>query len=143
MNGSPPHPGVEGDERDTGHGLLTRRRFNLWPRALRSGHRPDPRLTLANERTFLAWVRTVLGLIAAALAIEAFGEVVLSPSLRSPTVFGLLVVSAILTVSAARRWASIEIAMRHDQELPLPGIGLFLAGIVVVVTVVLVVWFSR
>jgi putative membrane protein len=143
VNGSRPHAEVEGEERAASHGSRTRRRFNRWPRALRSGHRPDPRLTLANERTFLAWIRTVLGLIAAALAIEAFGDLVLSPSLRSPTVFGLLVVSAILTVSAAWRWASIEIAMRHGEELPLPAIGLFLAGTVVVVTVALVVWFSR
>ncbi|MBM4509720.1 DUF202 domain-containing protein, partial [Rhodococcus hoagii] len=31
------------------------------------GEDPDPRFTLANERTYLAWVRTGLGLIAAAV----------------------------------------------------------------------------
>ncbi len=28
------------------------------PRAFREGEDPDPRFTLANERTYLAWVRT-------------------------------------------------------------------------------------
>ena len=30
---------------------------------------PDYRFTLANERTFLAWERTALGLLAAAVAV--------------------------------------------------------------------------
>ena len=30
---------------------------------------PDYRFTLANERTFLAWQRTALGLLAAAVAV--------------------------------------------------------------------------
>lgn len=30
---------------------------------------PDYRFTLANERTFLAWQRTALGLLAAAVAL--------------------------------------------------------------------------
>ena len=35
------------------------------------GEEPDYRFTLANERTFLAWVRTALGLLAGG----GFGEV--------------------------------------------------------------------
>ena len=31
--------------------------------------KPDPRFTLANERTFLAWSRTALALVAAGLGI--------------------------------------------------------------------------
>src|ERR1700721_906742 len=34
-----------------------------------NGHEPDYRFTLANERTFLAWIRTALALVAAGLAI--------------------------------------------------------------------------
>ncbi len=33
---------------------------------------PDYRFTLANERTFLAWQRTALGLLAAAVAVVQF-----------------------------------------------------------------------
>lgn len=33
---------------------------------------PDPRFTLANERTFLAWIRTSLALLASGVAVDAF-----------------------------------------------------------------------
>lgn len=36
------------------------------------GSEPDPRFTLANERTFLARARTVLGLLAGAVALHSF-----------------------------------------------------------------------
>lgn len=46
-----------------------------WPgRVYDSGHEPDPRFTLANERTFLAWTRTALALIAAGVSLAAFVE---------------------------------------------------------------------
>jgi uncharacterized membrane protein YidH (DUF202 family) len=35
------------------------------------GTRPDPRFSLANERTFLAWIRTSLALLAGGVALEA------------------------------------------------------------------------
>ncbi|MBV9808904.1 MAG: DUF202 domain-containing protein, partial [Solirubrobacterales bacterium] len=37
-----------------------------------TGSDPDPRFTFANERTFLAWNRTALALIAAGLAAAQF-----------------------------------------------------------------------
>ena len=36
----------------------------------RQGTEPDVRFSLANERTFLAWTRTALALIAGALAFR-------------------------------------------------------------------------
>ncbi|TQO19384.1 uncharacterized protein DUF202 [Rhodoglobus vestalii] len=37
-----------------------------------AGSEPDARFSLANERTFLAWIRTALALISAGVALEAF-----------------------------------------------------------------------
>lgn len=36
-----------------------------------AGKEPDPRFSLANERTFLAWIRTAMALIAGAVAVHA------------------------------------------------------------------------
>ncbi|MBM4514275.1 DUF202 domain-containing protein, partial [Rhodococcus hoagii] len=44
------------------------------PSAFRKGRIRTRAFTLANERTYLAWVRTGLGLIAAAVGLEAFGK---------------------------------------------------------------------
>lgn len=96
---------------------------------------PDYRFTLANERTYLAWQRTALGLLAAAVAV-----VQLVPELSiagARHVLGLvLALLAILTAGMGiLRWAQVDRAMRRD--LPLPrhptpiylGIGLVLVGL--------------
>ncbi|KQU07963.1 hypothetical protein ASG56_09055 [Rhodococcus sp. Leaf7] len=107
----------------------------LWPRSLREGSDPDPRFTLANERTYLAWVRTSLGLVATAAALEAFGGDLLSPTLRRVLVLGLLGVAALLVIGAFGRWIRIESAMRRGESLPLPAAAAVLAGGLVVATV--------
>ena len=58
---------------------MSRARF---PRhVFEAGTEPDPRFTLANERTFLAWIRTALALVAAGVALEALA-LPLQPALR-------------------------------------------------------------
>ncbi len=47
-------------------------RSRLADRLLGGGQEPDPRFSLANERTFLAWIRTSLALLAGAVAVDAF-----------------------------------------------------------------------
>ncbi|MBD0672099.1 YidH family protein [Streptomyces sp. CBMA156] len=82
------------------------------------GEEPDYRFSLANERTFLAWFRTGLALIAAALAVAQFvpphargaGGVALGA--------GLAVVGALLCTAAYFRWRSVQRAMRHKRPLP-------------------------
>lgn len=54
------------------------------------GAEPDPRFSLANERTFLAWIRTSLALIAAGVALEAF-VVNMPPGLRLAAALLLIV----------------------------------------------------
>ncbi len=96
---------------------------------------PDYRFTLANERTFLAWQRTALGLLAAAVAV-----VQLVPELSivgARHVLGImLAVLAILTAGMGiLRWEQVDRAMRRDQPLPRHptpvylGIGLVLVGV--------------
>ena len=70
---------------------------------------PDYRFTLANERTFLAWVRTALGLLAAAVAVVQLVPGLVIPGMRH--IFGaLLALLAILTAAAGVRRGSRSIA---------------------------------
>ena len=46
-----------------------------WPDSVyREGVEPDPRFTFANERTFLAWLRTALALVVAGVAVDVLAE---------------------------------------------------------------------
>jgi putative membrane protein len=95
------------------------------------GKRPDYRFSLANERTFLAWIRTSLALIAGAIAIYQYAHSLGTPELRLALVMVLLGVAAIIGGGAYRRWARSEIAMRHDKDLHISPLMAFLAIFVV------------
>jgi putative membrane protein len=64
------------------------------PATARAGLDADSRARthLANERTFLAWLRTGLSLVAVGLAAARFLPLDLVPSVRFVTVFALLLV---------------------------------------------------
>lgn len=109
------------------------------PKALRDGSEPDPRFTLANERTFLAWIRTSLGLMAGAVAMEAFAGDEIPEVIRTPLACVLLVLAALLAVVAFRRWIRIEFAMRHRQPLPVPQASILLVLGIAIGAVLLIV----
>lgn len=89
-------------------------------RLLQGGKEPDPRFTLANERTFLAWIRTALALMAGGIAVEAFAGEVFDPGARKALAVLLLGLGMVLSLSAGLRWLRVERAMRHNEPLPLP-----------------------
>ena len=60
----------------------------------RHGSEPDVRFTLANERTFLAWIRTALALIAGGVALEVLG-LALHPGRRLAASLVLIVMGMI------------------------------------------------
>lgn len=81
------------------------------------GTEPDPRFTFANERTFLAWIRTSLALVAAGIGVDAFATEI--PSWGRRPLAGLLVVlGGVLALSAYRRWYEAEVAIRRSTPLP-------------------------
>ena len=102
------------------------------------GTDPDPRFTLANERTFLAWIRTSLALIAGGVALEAF-DVPLPAELRSAVSVFMLVVAIILPLVAWVHWKQSERAMREERPLPFSFAIPVLAVAIVVVAGALVV----
>lgn len=101
-----------------------------------AGHEPDYRFTLANERTFLAWIRTSLGLLAAGVAVHQLIPPLSLPGLR--TVLGLACVGlgAIVAATSYPRWRRVQRAMRANAPLPRPGLGPALATGVLAIAVI-------
>lgn len=87
---------------------------------LPNGTEPDPRFTLANERTFLSWIRTALALLAAGIALEALSAQLLNFELRKPISLSLVTLAILISASACIRWLKIENALRARKPLPFP-----------------------
>ncbi|GAA3301501.1 DUF202 domain-containing protein [Dactylosporangium vinaceum] len=90
----------------------------LWfdPDEVRSvGTTPDYRFSLANERTFLAWLRTALALIGGGLAVAQFLP---EHRLRVVIAVALLALGALVAIRAVDHWARSEKAMRTGAALP-------------------------
>ena len=104
-----------------------------WPRRVYGvGSEPDPRFTFANERTFLAWIRTSLGFLAAGVAVAAVGRIGGSLGAEARIAALLLILSGLVSgVAAFGRWMRLERAMRLDE--PLPSSRLLLVVTIVVV----------
>lgn len=110
-----------------------------WPSwVYRDGDEPDYRFSFANERTFLAWIRTALALLAAAVAVDVVDLDMDDGSRR--VLAGVLVVLGLLAaVLSWIRWAMAERAMRRSARLPSMGFALLIAlGLVVAAVLVLV-----
>lgn len=104
------------------------------------GQDPDPRFTMANERTFLSWIRTALALDAAGLAVIQLLPELVVPYAREVIAISLVVIGTIVASASFRRWASVEEAMRSRRPLPpswLPGMLAATLGALSVVTVLL------
>ena len=115
--------------------------IRLWfdPRELREvGSTPDYRFSLANERTFLAWVRTGLALVAGGLGVAQFLPPLPVPHLREVIAIGLLLLGAAVAVRAVDHWARTERAIRLGEELPASRFPAVLALIVGVGALVLI-----
>lgn len=92
----------------------------LAKRVLPGGKEPDARFTLANERTFLAWIRTALAFLAGGIALEAFAVESFPIPLRTGISVLLVVIGMLISVGAAVHWRRIEMSMRLNKPLPIP-----------------------
>lgn len=114
---------------------VTRRR---WPRSVYDvGEEPDCRFSFANERTFLAWIRTALGLLGAGLALSAL-DVGLPEPAGHVIAMTVIAIALLCAMTAWFRWAAAEKALR--QSLPLPGsraVAMLTGGLVVAAVVLI------
>ena len=90
----------------------------------KTGSTPDYRFSLANETTFLAWIRTSLALIVGVLGIDQLFPDIAPAPLRISMCVALAIIGAVLAILAYRRWAQMEEAMRNNRELPFSGVML-------------------
>ncbi|MHC6177847.1 YidH family protein [Glutamicibacter sp. X7] len=120
-------------------------RSRLTRRVFPHGQDPDPRFTLANERTFLSWIRTSLAFIGGGIAVEAFTAEIFPAATRTVLSLILLMIGFLLAAGACVRWFRVESAMRHRRSLPVPLIvplvslasALGAAGLILVIARVL------
>ncbi len=98
------------------------------------GTDPDYRFTLANERTFLAWLRTGLALLAGSVALASLVHDFGPRSLRIAITVFLLILALAVTVGAYVRWDRAERALRENRSLPVdPLPRLVVAGVAIII----------
>ena len=105
------------------------------------GAEPDPRFSLANERTFLAWIRTGLGFVAAGVGVAAISKLnaTVGFEVRAASVL-LIACGLVCGVGAITRWYRNERALRLQQPLPATSlIPVLTLGVALVALVAFVV----
>ncbi|MGH9208938.1 MAG: YidH family protein [Acidimicrobiales bacterium] len=101
---------------------------------------PDARFTYANERTFLAWNRTALALIATGVAATQLLPDLHVASGRRILGLPMIALGAVVAVTSFRHWRANQRAMRRNEPLPSSPMPLVLSlgiGAVAVIAVVL------
>ncbi|HJE58775.1 MAG TPA: DUF202 domain-containing protein [Nocardiopsis listeri] len=96
----------------------------------------DYRFTLANERTFLAWIRTALALLAGAVAVLHLLPLGWAEGPRTAVGLLLALIAGVVTVYAPVRWFRVQHIMRRGDTLPmsaLPLVTTFVVGLVCLV----------
>jgi putative membrane protein len=105
-----------------------------------NGDEPDVRFTYANERTFLAWIRTALALIVTGVAATQFLPKLDVTWGRRLLGLPLIVLGAIVAAESLRSWRANERAMRKGAPLPRATMPLVLTvGIIVVGLIAIVI----
>jgi putative membrane protein len=79
---------------------------------------PDYRFTYANERTFLAWVRTCVALIGVGVAAVQFLPPLDVAGGRRAVGTAFITLGAVICVVAQRQWSANDRAMRAGLPLP-------------------------
>jgi putative membrane protein len=101
------------------------------------GEEPDYRFTLANERTFLAYVRTALAFFAAGTAILGFFDRVIDHRVLVVIIgSGLYALGVFTAATCYWRWRELEKAMRLGRPLPFSIVPPVIAGSLIVLAAI-------
>jgi putative membrane protein len=97
------------------------------------GEEPDYRFSMANERTFLAWVRTALAVMAAAVAVSQLLPDEHAAGLRRGLGAVLAALALVISAAAYPSWVANQRAMRLGRPLPRPRLLPVVGGVLVVI----------
>lgn len=101
------------------------------------GQEPDYRFSLANERTFLAWIRTALAILAGALVLHQLRSLLHIPPALDIGGVVLAVLAGTISVGAYFHWRKNQKAMRLNEPLPRSTLLPILVAAVVAVSIAL------
>jgi putative membrane protein len=102
----------------------------------RDPERVDARFSLANERTFLAWNRTSLALIAGGLAVTQLLPRFDIPGARRALGLPLIAIGGVVAWLSYARWEAVERAIEADEPLPPSWLPRILSATVVIGAVI-------
>lgn len=94
--------------------------------------RLDTQADLTNERTYLAWLRTGLALMASGVAAERVlpaEGIIWARQLIGVT---LILAGVVTAAFARRRWQSVDRALRAGRPVPRPLLGYLVTAVIVV-----------
>ncbi|MFF0815104.1 YidH family protein [Rhodococcus sp. NPDC003318] len=80
--------------------------------------RPDERFTLASERTFLAWLRTSLGMLAGGIAMAHLVPEFSTGWVRSSLGLVLILLAVAAPLAGLRRWLQVRHALETGAPMP-------------------------
>ena len=115
------------------NGVASRDRARWWPA---EGEEPDPRWSLSNERTLLAYIRTALAFIVAGLAIAGSRSVAETSRWFAALGLPLILVGAVVAVGGGRRFLATQRSMRTGAALGAPVVAALLPIAVMLIAVV-------
>ncbi|MBT2896660.1 YidH family protein [Streptomyces sp. McG3] len=114
--------------------------LRLWfsPELIRDdGDTPDYRFSLANERTFLAWIRTALALIGGGFAVDQFLPDI-ADAVRTGLALAVIGTGSLCALRAVHHWVRCERAIRKGEDLPATAFPAVLSVLVTLVSLVVV-----
>jgi putative membrane protein len=129
----PPACGLLVQSKTPGYLLVAVPRNRCIDGSMTDNDRPDERFTLASERTFLAWMRSSLALLAGGLAMIHLVPEFSTGWVRTTLGLILIGLAAAAALVGLRRWSQVEKALREGAPMPPPHeLRLFAVALTVV-----------
>jgi putative membrane protein len=101
----------------------------------------DYRFLLANERTFLAWMRTALALMAGGVALDQFVVVAGARDVVSALGIFAIILGALVAVLGVVQWRRADRAMRNGQQMNSSGFVIFIGVVLAIFALIIALLF--